>query len=170
MSGSKQQVLDILQKAFQIEVDGYTFYSMVADKSDKPAVQELFGKLAADEVEHKAYLIGVMRGYDERGTAAFQIQRAAPDLKAFSASVFTDTFKRQAERAQFEMGVLSIGLQLENNALTYFAQAAREATDAHICSFYQFLADWEKEHFDALDRLYKGVREEFWAEGRFSPF
>jgi len=170
MSDPKQQILDILHKAYQIEVDGYTFYSMVADKADKPAVEELFSKLAQDEVEHKAYLTGVIRSYDERGTAAFQIDRKAHDLRAFSASVFTDAFKKQAEGAQFELGVLSIGLQLENNAVAYFTKAAREAGDAEVSSFYQFLADWEKEHFEALDRLYNGVREEFWSEGRFSPF
>ena len=170
MSDAKQDIFDILQKAYQIEVDGYTFYSMVADKADKPAVQELFGKLAKDEKEHKAYLTGVMQAYEERGTAAFRIDRKAPDFRAFSATIFSDTFKEQAEGAQFEMGVLSIGLQLENNAITYFTQAAREADDAEVRSFYQFLADWEKEHFEALKRLYNGVREEFWTEGRFSPF
>ena len=44
------------------------------------------------------------------------------------------------------------------------------ATEAEVRDFYQFLADWEQQHFDALQRLYGGVREDFWAEGGFAPF
>jgi rubrerythrin len=40
---ARDQIVDILRKAYQIEVDGYTFYSMTADRAIKPAVQELFG-------------------------------------------------------------------------------------------------------------------------------
>ena len=62
---NRDEVLDILRKAYQIEVDGYTFYSMTADRADKPAVQELFGKLAQDEVQHQAFLRGVLQRYDQ---------------------------------------------------------------------------------------------------------
>ena len=34
----------------------------------------------------------------------------------------------------------------------------------------QFLADWEREHLEALQALYHGVRQDFWAESSFSPF
>jgi len=170
MSTPRDQILDVLKKAYQIEVDGYTFYSMAADRADKPAVQELFDKLAKDEVEHKAYLKGVLRSYDERGTSAFAMERRAPELKAFSASIFSDDFKRQAEGTSFEMGVLSIGMQLESRAIAFFTRAARETDEQEVRDFYQFLADWEQQHFDALQRLYGGVREDFWAEGGFAPF
>src|SRR5512139_2767134 len=41
----REQILEILRKAYQIEVDGYTFYSMTAMQATKPAVKELFEKL-----------------------------------------------------------------------------------------------------------------------------
>jgi rubrerythrin len=170
MTDAREAVLDILRKAYQIEVDGYTFYSLAADRADKPAVQELFGKLARDEVEHQAYLKGILRSYDEKGVAAFRGERHAPDLKAFSSKVFTEQFKQQAHGASFEMGALSVGMQLESRAVSFFNQAATAASDAEVQGFYRFLADWEKEHFDALQSLYEGVRQDFWADGRFSPF
>jgi len=169
MSDTRNAVLDILRKAYQIEVDGYTFYSMAAEKAAKPAVQELFDKLSRDEVEHQAYLKGIMRGYEDRGVAAFSVDRRAPDLRVLSSAIFTEEFKRQAQGAAFEMGVLSIGMQLETRAVTYFTQAARDAGEAEVRDFYHFLAVWEQEHFNALERLYSGVREDFWAEGKFSP-
>ncbi len=170
MSEARDTILDILRKAYQIEVDGYTFYSMAADKASKPAVQELFAKLARDEVEHQGYLRAVMRGFDATGLTAFRLERRPPDLKAFSDTVFTQEFTRQAHGAAFEMGVLSIGMQLESRAVGFFTRAATEATDDEVRSFYRFLADWEQGHYDALQALYGGVRQDFWEEGGFSPF
>lgn len=170
MAGSDDMIREILRKAYQIEVDGYTFYSMAADRAAKPAVQELFDKLARDEVEHKAYLRDVMKTYEQRGTAAFSIDRRNPEMQAFTATVFTDEFKKQAEGADFEIGVLSIGMQLETNAIGHFTRAAKAADEGEVRDFYTFLADWEKQHLEALQSLYNAVRQDFWSEGRFSPF
>ena len=170
MTENKDQIREILRKAYQIEVDGYTFYSMAAEQSEKPAVQDLFDKLARDEMQHKAYLKSVMGSYEERGVEAFNVHRRDPDLKAFTATIFTDAFKAQARGADFELGVLSIGMTLENNAVTYFSNAAKNATEREVEDFYTFLADWEKEHLEALQRLYNGVRQDFWEDGGFSPF
>ncbi len=170
MSEAQDQIREILRKAYQIEVDGYTFYSMAADKADKTAVQELFDKLARDEVEHKAYLRGIMSSYENKGVAAFQIERRAPDLAGFTDRVFTDRFKQQAEGADFEMGVLSVGMTLETNAIQYFRGAAQSTSEHEVKEFYEFLASWEQEHFDALQALYNGVRQDFWHDSGFAPF
>ena len=170
MTDAQQTIREILRRAYQIEVDGYTFYSMAAERASKPAVQELFDKLARDEVEHKAYLKGVMNDYEARGVAAFQVERRDPGLAAFSATIFTDRFREQARGADFEMGVLSIGMTLESNAIAYFTGAARDAEDREVQEFYQFLAEWEQQHFAALERLFNGVRQDFWADSRFAPF
>jgi rubrerythrin len=163
-------IREILRKAYQIEVDGYTFYSMAAEQARKEPVQELFDKLARDEVQHKAYLKSVMGSYDEKGIEAFAVHRRDPDLKEFTSTIFTDSFKRQAHGADFELGALSIGMTLESNAIRYFSGAADSATDQEVRDFYRFLADWEQQHLDALRGLFDGVRQDFWADGGFSPF
>ena len=119
-------IREVLKKAYQIEVDGYTFYSMAADRAEKPAVQELFDKLARDEVQHKAYLQSVMGSFEDKGVEAFNIHRRDPDLKAFTNTIYTDGFKEQARGADFEMGVLSIGMTLETRAIQYFTRRREE--------------------------------------------
>ncbi len=170
MSQVQGEIQAILRQAYQIEIDGHTFYSMAATQADKPAVQELFVKLADDEVRHKAFLSSIMAGYEARGVAAFAVDRGDPDLVSFSGQVFSDRFREQAQGASFELGVLSIGMQLETKAITYFTQAAKAAEHAEVRDFYRFLADWEREHFEALQGLHNSVREEFWTRGGFSPF
>ena len=168
--GTREEILDILRKAYQIEVDGYTFYSMTAERSDKPAVQELFAKLASDEVQHQAFLKEVMRGYDEKGAAAFALHRRTPELAAFARQVFTDSFREQARGAAFDTAVLSIGMQLESRAVSFFNLAATNASDEEVRDFYLFLADWEKRHLEALQGLYGMVRTDFWGASGFAPF
>ncbi len=164
------QILDILRKAYQIEVDGYTFYSMTADRADKPAVQELFGKLAQDEVQHQAFLRSVLKNYHDKGVGAFSMGIIVSDLRAFSDKLFTDRFREQAEGAEFEMAALSVGMTLEKNAVAHFSGAARTADEAEIRRFYQFLAEWEQQHLDALQSLSDTIRGDFWEKSGFSPF
>ena len=66
--------------------------------------------------------------------------------------------------------ILSIGMTLESRAIQYYSGAAKAARDQEVKSFYEFLADWEKRHFEALKNLHDSVRQDFWAEGGFSPF
>lgn len=164
------QMVDILRKAYQIEVDGYTFYSMTADRADKPAVQDLFGQLAQDEVQHQAFLRAVMRNFHDKGVEAFSMGIVVPDLSAFSNKVFTERFREQAEGAAFEMAALSVGMTLEKNAVSYFSGAASAATEDEVRKFYQFLADWEQQHLSALQSLGETIRSDFWEKSGFAPF
>jgi rubrerythrin len=170
MSDNRDAILGILGKAYQIETDGYTFYSMTADRATKPAVQELFAKLASDERQHQAFLQSVAKGYDEKGTAAFHFEMKPPDARAITSQIFTGRFREQAAGAQFELAVLSIGMTLETNAITYFSTAAKQATDEEVRGFYEFLANWEKQHYNALHSISDIVRSDHMAESGFSPF
>ncbi|MBP1633948.1 MAG: ferritin [Acidobacteria bacterium] len=166
-----EQILDILRKAYQIEVDGYTFYSMTAEQATKPAVEELFAKLAHDEIQHQAFLRDILRHYEQKHLAAFAIPVRLPEgFRAFSEKIFTDRFREQAEGAAFEMAALSVGMTLEKNAVAHFSEAARTATAEEVRKFYQFLADWEQQHLDALQTLHASVRADFWDRSAFVPF
>lgn len=166
----REQILEILKKAYQIEVDGYTFYSMTAKQAAKPAVKELFEKLAHDEVQHQNFLEGVGKRYDAEGAAAFAVAKPATNLSGLTDHVFTARFREQAKGAAFEMGVLSVGLTLETNAMAHFNHAAGVTDSAEVREFYRYLAEWEKQHFDALNTLYSAIRADFWGAGGFAPF
>ena len=150
-------ITDILKKAFQVEVDGYTFYSMALQSATKPAVRKLLERLARDETEHKAYIMAVMKRYEDHGASSFLQDPKDPDLGEFSSQIFTENFKEQAQGEDTELGVLSIAMQLESNAVTFFETAAREASDPQIGGFYRFLADWEGLHLRTLQHLYDSI-------------
>ncbi len=164
MNTEFEAIADVLKKAFQVEVDGFTFYSMAADRTTKPAVQQLFERLARDETEHKAYIMAVMKRYEEHGASSFRFDPRDPDLAEFSSEIFTDSFKEQAQGEVSELGALSIGVQLESNAVAFFDTAAREALDPQISGLYRFLADWEGFHLRTLQQLYDSIRVDPWPE------
>jgi len=170
MNEAGHEILDILSKAYQIETDGHVFYSMVADRTQKQPVREVFLKLASDELLHKSYLKEIASRYEEVGVAAFLVQRASPDVRAFSQKVFTDWFRDQALGSTFEASALSIGMTLENNAMTHFIRSAEASSDNDVKDFYRFLAAWEQEHLNALHSLYQSVRADFFNDSGFEPF
>ncbi len=157
-------ISDVLRKAFQVEVDGFTFYSMALKAATKPAVRKLFERLARDETEHKAYIMAVMKRYEEHGARSFQFDPRDPDLGEFSSKIFTESFKEQAQGGISELGALSIGIQLETNAVAFFDTAAREATDPQIGGFYRFLSDWEGSHLRTLQQLHDSIRVDLWPD------
>ena len=169
MTNASSDILEILKSAYAIEVKGHTFYSTIAEKSDKPAVRELFEKLADDEVKHQEFLKNVLKNYETQGTAAFHLHHEKlPDSDAIARKLFSEKFAQQAKGAEFEFGAVSIGMTLETGAIAHFNNAARTATDADVKNFYKFLAEWEQGHFDALAQLEEVLREEFWANSGFS--
>jgi rubrerythrin len=157
-----QDVLDILRKSYQLEVDGYTFYSMTAERSDKPAVQKLFARLADDERQHRVFLRDVAGNLATHGAEAFDQLPPPPDLRAFSDVIFTSALREQAQGAEFESGVLSVGIALEKNAIAYFTSAAAAAPHEQLRGFFQFLATWERQHLDALENAQAAIRDDFW--------
>jgi rubrerythrin len=164
MSKQLDAITDILRKAFQVEVDGHTFYTLAADRADQPAVKMLFQRLARDEVEHQDYLRSVMRRYEDHGAKSFRFDPRDPDLGEFSSQIFTDDFTDQASGDIFPHGALSIGIQLETNAANFFSVAAARATEPEISGFYRFLADWEGSHLRLLQKLYDSIRTETWPD------
>ncbi len=155
-------VLDVIRRAFQLEVDGCTFYSMTAERATTPALQALFTKLADDERQHQQFLRDVAGHFREPGSPDFDIPAAIPDLSAFTNAVFTAELREQAQGAEFEAGVLSVGMTIENNSITHYSGAAKATADEHVRAFYQFLATWERQHLIALQNAYRAVRDDFW--------
>jgi rubrerythrin len=66
--------------------------------------------------------------------------------------------------------LLRISQNLPLSSASSFPSAATDAKEEKVKAFYQYLADWEKQHFDALRNLYTSVRQDFFSAGSFAPF
>ena len=73
MNHELDSIAAVLRKAFQVEVDGFTFYSMAAERAAKPATQKLFTRLARDETELGSQLEQAAQTIESAPTTEFSL-------------------------------------------------------------------------------------------------
>ena len=161
---------DGLLKAIKAERDGHSFYQMAANSSTDPGAKEVFARLAGEELDHMNFL---MKQYESilKSGRLDQSAKLGPraDLSGMSP-IFSDGIRARIEDAHFEMSALSIGIQLESDALKFYQSQAEAADDPEIADFYSKLAEWETGHYQALLRQQEELKEDYWSAGGFSPF
>ena len=68
------------------------------------------------------------------------------------------------------MSALSIGIQLELDAMNFYKAQADAAEDDVVRGFFHELAEWETGHYQALLTQQGELKEDYWAAGGFAPF
>jgi len=108
MSDNRDAILDIVGKAYQIETDGYTFYSMTAER---PQSRRPGAVLEAGLRRGPASGVPEVGGEELRREGDRGIQVRCEDAGRARSDVadLHGKFREQAAGAQFELAVLSIG-------------------------------------------------------------
>ena len=68
------------------------------------------------------------------------------------------------------MTALSVGIQLELAAQTFYKGQSEEASNDTVRDFFAELAEWESGHYQALLTQQEALKEDYWSTSRFSPF
>ncbi len=164
----ENELLTALTNAIRAEVEGHSFYLMAAKTTVDALGKQVFERLAAEELDHAAFLRSQYDSIRESGTAA-PVRLGIPAVPAGSP-IFSADIRKRIAQAHFEMTALSVGAQLEQTAMTFYAAQADTATDPEVARFFRELADWERGHYRTLVAQLDSLREEFWASNQFSPF
>ncbi len=158
----------ILRDAMEAERDGFTFYSMAAERSEDPGARETFARLADEERKHYEALQSGYKALAEGGTWEPSAELAAHG-EPTSGGIFSEDFVRRIGGKHLEMSALSIGILLEKNAYEFYSRQADAAEDAAVGAFFRELAEWENTHYRLLLRQDETLKEEYWNENRFAP-
>ncbi len=169
MSAS-QELLQALEHAIQAEIEGYHFYTMAADATPDERGREVFRQLADEEVKHAEYLRAQYRSLAEKGRVDASAVLDGEPAFGEGTSFFTPELEKRATKAHFEMTALSVGAQLEADAIRFYQEQAARAEDPAVRSFLLELAEWERGHHDALVSQMRALEKEYWAANRFAPF
>jgi rubrerythrin len=151
--------IEVLKMALLLERQGKVFYEQVAGQTRSPAVQELFGTLAAEEQKHAEILA-------KRG--GFAAPGPVPD--SLSKLVLSEEIRKQIGAASYEAAAISAAIDMENRAVALYSGRAGEASDPAERAVYQWLAEWERGHQRFLARLHQELLEEIWQDSGFWPF
>jgi len=167
---AENKVVKGLLAAMRAEHEGFHFYSMAARNTEDPKGREVFGQLADDERDHLAFLKAQYVAIRDKGVPDQDASLGpAPELTGTSP-IFSESIKHRIKDAHFEMTALSIGIQLELNAVSYYQKMADNADDDFVKSFFLQLSEWESGHYQALLDQQENLREAYWSLNGFSPF
>ena len=159
-----------LLDAYKAEQYGHNFYLMAANSTTDAKGKEVFQMLAAEELDHARFLRAQYDALILTGKPSTSVVLGRRfDLTGMSP-IFSDGLKARIKEANFEMTALSIGIQLERDAMTFYRSQSDQANDPDIKKMFSTLADWESGHYQGLLRQHEELKEDYWSTGGFAPF
>ena len=170
MDEATKRMAEGVLAAMRAETEGHHFYKMAAMSTQDAQGTEVFEQLAAEELDHFEFL---------RKHYGALVKTGAPDATAKLGSrlelrgdspIFSSSLRSRLGEAHFEMTALSVGIQLELAAQTFYKGQSEEASNDTVRDFFAELAEWESGHYQALLTQQEALKEDYWSTSRFSPF
>ena len=149
----------ILKTAILNEVEGQFFYRLAAEKTESEEVRDAFLILAGEEEKHEKWL---------RNLFHQAADGAAAVVAASEPGVFTWD-RAGTETGSLEVSAFHIGILMEKSSIDFYRQAAEKASLPAAKQLYASLIGWEENHLASLEKIYDGLRDEWWARQEFSP-
>ena len=163
----QNKAMEILKGAILAEIKGRAFYEHSASPTANEALRGVFSTMAAEENGHVEILSKQLRSLARSGQfEAAQLTAKAQDC---SDQILTPQILAQIATAGFESAAITAALALEEKAVAYYGQGAREAQDPLEREIYTWLADWEKTHLTLLTALDRQLQERVWYDNQFWP-
>ncbi len=150
-----------LQTAMKGEIEGRELYTAASEKTRDPKAQEVFKMLAEEEQHHLDNLIRIAEDYAAGKELAMPDLTTPASFEDAESPIFTREFKEKV--ADFDMTALSIGMKLELESEKAYRDMAGEAESNDLKQLFTRLADWEKGHFDYLQKQ-KGFLEKYYTQ------
>ena len=170
MDKNRKAIIDGLTKAIKAERYGHSFYMMAAKTTDDPKGKEVFETLAREELDHMQFLKKQYDALNTTGQADASLKLGSQAKLDGVSPIFSDGLRARIEDANYEMTSLSIGIQLEKDAMEFYREQSELVDDPVMKNFYNMLTEWETGHYRALLKQQDELKEDFWSAGGFSPF
>jgi len=170
MDQSMQRMLAGLKEAIKAESDGYHFYMMAAQTTKDPQGRYVFEQLAQEELHHMQFLSTQYKSLLDTGKTTSLAALGTRSVLSSASPIFSPQIKDRIKEAHYEMSALSIGIQLEFNAIGFYKQQAEQAAIPEVQHFFRELAEWETGHYNALLGQQDLLKQDYWDGAGFAPF
>lgn len=161
MQEISKPVLDAIKGAIKLEIDGRKFFNHASDVTEHEKGKKMFRWLAQEEVNHLEtfgqLFSKVLKGEDwKKYVKGAEGGSSVPLIDKLKANM-------RREEGKGEVEAIRIGMELEQNAIQFFENAARASDDAVARKIFLEIAEEEKFHFDMLQAQYDSVTKSgFW--------
>ncbi len=170
MDPHTERVAQGLKKAMQAEIEGQHFYQMAARTTSDARGREVFETLAREELDHFEFLKAQYQSLVKTGRIDATAKLGEQLKLEGPHPIFSPDIRKRIGGAHYEMTALSIGIQLELSAVSFYRAEAEAAHDPEVRAFHQRLAAWEKGHLSALQSQADALKEDYWHDAGFAPF
>ncbi len=168
--GIDRQLLESLLEAAKAERYGHDFYLMAAKSTEDAKGKEVFEMLAAEELDHMRFLLSQRASVLKTGRVDADLKLGPKADLTDPSPIFSSGLKARVKDANFEMTALSIGIQLERDAMIFYRKHSEAAEDEVVRGFFAHLAAWESGHYHALLKQQEELKDDYWSAAGFAPF
>jgi rubrerythrin len=159
---------EALRQAMKAEIEGRELYKAAAQKTGDEKAREVFTFLAGEEDSH---LQALQQMYRDQGKGEVQVPGLSHSQALRQDSpIFSEDFRNRLKGKHFEMSALSIAVKLEKDSFEYYGKMSEEAAAPELADFFLMLSDWEKEHYEMLNREISLLEDEYFKANNFEPF
>jgi len=169
MTTANEKILAALRTAMEAEMTGHHFYKNAAATTEDPQGKATFERLAEEGLLHFNYLKKQYGSILDTGGFNFSIPLAAGPSSEVSGPIFSSQLKARIKQSHFEVSVLSVGMQLELNAVNFYRQCAEESDNPEVKAFFNHLVKWEQGHYDGFAQELESLKEDYWQANNFVP-
>lgn len=161
--------LEILKQAILLEKRGKVFYTSAAENAKNPEVRNIFELMAAEEEIHIKVLSDQYIHYKDHGKfdhlKIIDIAEGGGADESLIRSVIGEI-----SAAGYEATAISMAMDMESRAIAAYSERAANAADPEEKGFYEWLAGWERGHYQVLYMLDQELKERIWNDNSFWPF
>ena len=163
MEEISQQVEKAIKEALRLEVNGRNFFNHAAEITHNELGKKMFQKLAAEETKH----IQAFSKLFSEILKETDWKKFVRDEELRGESTLIEKLKERMKGAEgkSETQALSIGMELEENAIQLFQKAAQEVDDVVAKEIFLSISEEEKFHYDLLQAQHDSLTNSgFWLD------
>jgi len=132
----------LLKSAIKSEIDGFTFYDLLAKEVVNVDARRRLESLRDDEARHRAKLVGIYKTLVGKEVGALPVEGVSPLEEAF--------VKTGLKKLKSEIEYIDLAVRAEIAAAKYYKDGAAVAEDSELKDVLSELADEENSHYEIL--------------------
>lgn len=162
MEDSKDIILNILEEAIQLEMDGYTYYQKAAKESTDPFSKNLLTRLAEDEAEHRNIFLNYRDTINSKGSTKDVADKYINSLRDKSLKIFPSdplVIKSEINRSDKNINLLNVAIEKEDKSIELYSDAQKDIADKEVKRFLNVMVNIEKQHKNILTDYMRFLKE-----------
>jgi rubrerythrin len=163
-------IKEVIKTAMRSELEGKELYKAIAEKTDDEKAKSIFSSMSLEEESHFQILQQILKHLIKKEEYNIENIQKKVDFDNTDSPIFSNEFKNRIKDKHYEMSALSIAIKLEYDSFEFYSKAEKETEDKGLKQFFHYLSEWEKTHYDNLNKQMKFLEDDYFVQNQFAPF